>query len=47
MYLFLIWMCVCCRFADGNDIDYYAFLAGINWVENPVPPVLPEDTLKV
>lgn len=35
------------RFADGDEIDYYAFLAGINWLEHPAPPVMPEDTLKV
>ncbi|KAM6979323.1 EF-hand domain-containing family member C2 [Tautogolabrus adspersus] len=34
------------RFADGDDIDYHAFLAGLNWLENPSPPVKPEDTLK-
>ncbi|XP_041663505.1 EF-hand domain-containing family member C2 [Cheilinus undulatus] len=35
-----------CRFADGDQIDYHAFLAGLNWVEHPAPPVKPEDTLK-
>ena len=40
-------MYVFCRFADGDEIDYHAFLAGINWVEQIAPPVLPEDTLKV
>lgn len=40
-------MSFCWRFADGDDIDYHAFLAGINWLENPAPPTLPEDTLKV
>ncbi|GLD56572.1 EF-hand domain-containing family member C2 isoform X1 [Lates japonicus] len=34
------------KFADGDEIDYHAFLAGINWVEYPAPPVMPEDTLK-
>ncbi|XP_014194781.1 EF-hand domain-containing family member C2 isoform X2 [Haplochromis burtoni] len=34
------------KFADGDEIDYYAFLAGINWLEHPAPPVMPEDTLK-
>ncbi|XP_067373326.1 EF-hand domain-containing family member C2 isoform X2 [Channa argus] len=34
------------KFGDGDEIDYHAFLAGINWVENPAPPVLPGDTLK-
>uniref|UniRef100_A0A7N6AET4 EF-hand domain-containing family member C2 n=1 Tax=Anabas testudineus TaxID=64144 RepID=A0A7N6AET4_ANATE len=34
------------KFADGDEIDYHAFLAGMNWVENPAPPVLPEDTLQ-
>ncbi|XP_028991577.1 EF-hand domain-containing family member C2 [Betta splendens] len=34
------------RFAEGEEIDYHAFLAGINWLENPAPPVLPEDSLK-
>ncbi|XP_031156685.1 EF-hand domain-containing family member C2 [Sander lucioperca] len=33
-------------FADGDEIDYHAFLAGINWVEHHAPPVMPEDTLK-
>lgn len=47
MCLFLIWTCVCCRFADGDEVDYHAFLAGINWVEHPAPPVMPEDILKV
>ncbi|XP_029937185.1 EF-hand domain-containing family member C2 [Myripristis murdjan] len=34
------------KFTDNEDIDYHAFLAGINWRENPAPPVLPDDTLK-
>ncbi|XP_070694381.1 EF-hand domain-containing family member C2 [Pempheris klunzingeri] len=34
------------KFADGDEIDYHAFLAGINWVEHPAPPVMPEDALK-
>jgi len=38
---------MCCRFADGNEIDYHAFLAGVNWVEHPTPPVMPEDNLRV
>lgn len=47
MYSSLIWMHVCCRFADGDEVDYHAFLAGINWVEHLAPPVMPEDILKV
>ncbi|TNN79119.1 EF-hand domain-containing family member C2 [Liparis tanakae] len=35
------------KFADGDDIDYHAFLAGINWLENLAPPVMPEDALKL
>ncbi|KAG7241352.1 hypothetical protein INR49_025718 [Caranx melampygus] len=35
-----------CKFADGDEIDYHAFLAGIDWVEHPAPPVLAEDVLK-
>ncbi|KAE8299783.1 EF-hand domain-containing family member C2 [Larimichthys crocea] len=34
------------KFADGDDIDYHAFLAGINWIEHPAPSVVPEDTFK-
>uniref|UniRef100_A0A3Q0T880 EF-hand domain-containing family member C2 n=1 Tax=Amphilophus citrinellus TaxID=61819 RepID=A0A3Q0T880_AMPCI len=34
------------EFADGGEIDYHAFLAGINWVEHPTPPVMPKDILK-
>ncbi|XP_034550046.1 EF-hand domain-containing family member C2 [Notolabrus celidotus] len=34
------------RFSDGDKIDYNAFLAGINWVEYPAPPIKPEDSLK-
>ncbi|XP_074551236.1 EF-hand domain-containing family member C2 isoform X2 [Halichoeres trimaculatus] len=34
------------RFSDGDNIDYNAFLAGINWFENPAPPIKPEDSLK-
>ncbi|XP_057707390.1 EF-hand domain-containing family member C2 [Corythoichthys intestinalis] len=34
------------KFADGDQIDYHAFLAGINWLEHPAPPVMPDDTLK-
>ncbi|XP_067460234.1 EF-hand domain-containing family member C2 [Thunnus thynnus] len=34
------------KFADGDEVDYHAFLAGINWVEHPSPPVMPEDILK-
>ncbi|KAM4730859.1 EF-hand domain-containing family member C2 isoform 2-T2 [Anableps anableps] len=35
------------RFADGDGIDYHAFVAGINWLEHPAPPVMPDDILKV
>uniref|UniRef100_A0A672IEE7 EF-hand domain (C-terminal) containing 2 n=1 Tax=Salarias fasciatus TaxID=181472 RepID=A0A672IEE7_SALFA len=34
------------KFADGDEIDYHAFVAGINWTEHPAPPVWPEDVLK-
>ncbi|XP_041806902.1 EF-hand domain-containing family member C2 [Chelmon rostratus] len=34
------------KFADGDQIDYSAFLAGINWAEHRTPPVMPEDTLR-
>ncbi|XP_071340370.1 EF-hand domain-containing family member C2 isoform X1 [Trachinotus anak] len=34
------------KFADGDEIDYHAFLAGINWLEHPAPPVMAEDILK-
>ncbi|XP_022623034.1 EF-hand domain-containing family member C2 [Seriola dumerili] len=34
------------KFADGDEIDYHALLAGINWVEHPAPPVMAEDILK-
>ncbi|XP_047457110.1 EF-hand domain-containing family member C2 [Mugil cephalus] len=34
------------KFADGDEINYHAFLAGINWLEHPAPPVMPEDILK-
>ncbi|XP_069389268.1 EF-hand domain-containing family member C2 [Paralichthys olivaceus] len=34
------------KFADEDEIDYHAFVAGINWLENPAPPVRPDDTLK-
>ncbi|XP_029495193.1 EF-hand domain-containing family member C2 [Oncorhynchus nerka] len=32
--------------AGSEEMDYHAFLAGINWRENPAPPVLPDDALK-
>ncbi|XP_069568135.1 EF-hand domain-containing family member C2 isoform X1 [Brachyistius frenatus] len=35
------------RFADGDEIDYRAFVAGINWLEHRAPPVMSEDILKV
>ncbi|XP_062389412.1 EF-hand domain-containing family member C2 [Sardina pilchardus] len=31
---------------ESGEIDYHAFLSGINWRENPTPPVLPDDMLK-
>ncbi|XP_046903814.1 EF-hand domain-containing family member C2 isoform X1 [Hypomesus transpacificus] len=34
------------KFETGDEIDYHAFLAGINWRENPAPPILPDDALK-
>ncbi|KAK5860609.1 hypothetical protein PBY51_022072 [Eleginops maclovinus] len=34
------------KFADGDQVDYHAFLAGIDWVENAAPPVMPNDILK-
>ena len=40
--------CGVSRFDAGSEeMDYHAFLAGINWRENPAPPVLPDDALKV
>ncbi|XP_077393798.1 EF-hand domain-containing family member C2 [Festucalex cinctus] len=38
--------CLLHKFADGGQIDYHAFLAGINWLEHPAPPVMPDDILK-
>ncbi|CAK6967716.1 EF-hand domain-containing family member C2 [Scomber scombrus] len=38
--------CLLRKFADGDEVDYHAFLAGINWIEHPAPPVMPEDILK-
>nr|XP_046261036.1 EF-hand domain-containing family member C2 isoform X2 [Scatophagus argus] len=38
--------CLLSKFSDGDEIDYHAFLAGINWAEHPAPPVMPKDTLK-
>ncbi|XP_038577317.1 EF-hand domain-containing family member C2 [Micropterus salmoides] len=35
-----------CKFTDGDEIDYHGFLAGINWMEHPAPPVMPDDILK-
>ncbi|XP_062258095.1 EF-hand domain-containing family member C2 [Platichthys flesus] len=35
------------RFADGDEIDYLALMSGINWVEQPAPPAMPDDTLKL
>uniref|UniRef100_A0AAY5EMV3 EF-hand domain-containing family member C2 n=1 Tax=Electrophorus electricus TaxID=8005 RepID=A0AAY5EMV3_ELEEL len=32
---------------ESGRIDYHAFLSGINWRENPSPPLLPDDALKV
>ncbi|XP_034144941.1 EF-hand domain-containing family member C2 isoform X2 [Esox lucius] len=35
------------KFAAGSeDLDYHAFLAGINWRVDPTPPILPDDVLK-
>ncbi|KAM9342044.1 EF-hand domain-containing family member C2 [Pholidichthys leucotaenia] len=34
------------KFAVRDEVDYHAFLAGINWEEHPAPPVMPEDVLK-
>uniref|UniRef100_A0A3B4AFN7 EF-hand domain-containing family member C2 n=1 Tax=Periophthalmus magnuspinnatus TaxID=409849 RepID=A0A3B4AFN7_9GOBI len=34
------------KFAQGDDLDYHAFVTGINWVEHPAAPVMPEDILK-
>uniref|UniRef100_A0A3P8ULF5 EF-hand domain-containing family member C2 n=1 Tax=Cynoglossus semilaevis TaxID=244447 RepID=A0A3P8ULF5_CYNSE len=30
------------KFAESGEVDYQAFIAGINWLENPAPPVTPE-----
>ncbi|XP_061142306.1 EF-hand domain-containing family member C2 [Syngnathus typhle] len=38
--------CLLHKFADGDQIDYHAFLAGINWLEHPAAPVMPDDILK-
>uniref|UniRef100_A0A8D3CM09 EF-hand domain-containing family member C2 n=1 Tax=Scophthalmus maximus TaxID=52904 RepID=A0A8D3CM09_SCOMX len=34
------------KFADGDEMDYDAFLAGINWVEHPAPPIMADDGIK-
>ncbi|CAJ1078908.1 EF-hand domain-containing family member C2 [Xyrichtys novacula] len=34
------------RYSDGDEIDYHAFLTGLNWLENQGPEVMPEDTVK-
>ncbi|KAM4560712.1 EF-hand domain-containing family member C2 [Fundulus diaphanus] len=34
------------KFADGDKMDYQAFVTGINWLEHPAPPVMPDDILK-
>ncbi|KAK5889868.1 hypothetical protein CesoFtcFv8_013445 [Champsocephalus esox] len=34
------------KFADGDQIDFHAFLTGIDWVENAAPRVMPDDILK-
>ncbi|XP_041856758.1 EF-hand domain-containing family member C2 [Melanotaenia boesemani] len=34
------------KFCDGDYIDYHAFIAGLNWLEHPAPPVMPEDILR-
>ncbi|XP_076603763.1 EF-hand domain-containing family member C2 [Chaetodon auriga] len=34
------------KFADGDQVDYSAFLAGITNTEHCAPPVMPEDSLK-
>uniref|UniRef100_A0AAY4DGB5 EF-hand domain-containing family member C2 n=1 Tax=Denticeps clupeoides TaxID=299321 RepID=A0AAY4DGB5_9TELE len=31
---------------ESSEIDYHAFLSGINWMENPAPAVHPDVTLK-
>uniref|UniRef100_A0A3B1KBS9 EF-hand domain-containing family member C2 n=1 Tax=Astyanax mexicanus TaxID=7994 RepID=A0A3B1KBS9_ASTMX len=31
---------------ESGNIDYNAFLSGINWRENPSPPLLPDDAIK-
>ncbi|XP_060945021.1 EF-hand domain-containing family member C2 [Limanda limanda] len=34
-------------FTVGDEIDYVAFMSGINWRENRAPSVMPADTLKL
>ncbi|XP_036395881.1 EF-hand domain-containing family member C2, partial [Megalops cyprinoides] len=31
---------------EGGELDYHAFIARINWKENPLPPVLPDDVMR-
>ncbi|KAJ8350395.1 hypothetical protein SKAU_G00255250 [Synaphobranchus kaupii] len=31
---------------EAEELDYNTFLSKINWWENPLPPVLPEDVMK-
>ncbi|XP_061679730.1 EF-hand domain-containing family member C2, partial [Syngnathoides biaculeatus] len=33
-------------FADGERLDYGAFLSAVDWLERPAPPATPDDILK-
>ncbi|XP_068429374.1 EF-hand domain-containing family member C2 [Clinocottus analis] len=34
------------KFAEGDEVDYPALLAGMNWLEHLAPSVMPEDWLR-
>ncbi|KAM6985038.1 EF-hand domain-containing family member C2 [Aplochiton taeniatus] len=34
------------KFTTEEEIDYHAFVAGLNWRENPAPPVAPDNAVK-
>ncbi|XP_019732440.1 EF-hand domain-containing family member C2 [Hippocampus comes] len=38
--------CLLQKFADGDQINYNTLLDGINWLNHPAPPVMPDDLLK-
>ncbi|KAK7882331.1 hypothetical protein WMY93_028505 [Mugilogobius chulae] len=35
------------KFSQEDEIDYQAYIAGINWLEYPAAPVMPDDIIKV